>query len=73
MKRLALPALAALIVAACAETSIPEDAGSHEKQYRTGSNLPVGERDRGVTTVDPGQVQDEARSSQRVMKKPGTG
>ncbi len=73
MKRLILPALAAIVVAACAETALPEDAGSHEKQYRTGSNLPVGDRDRGVTTVDPNQVQDEARSSQRVLKKPGTG
>jgi len=74
MKRLVLSsALAAAIVSGCADTSVPGDDLPREKQYRTGSNLPVGDRNTGVTTVDPGQVQDEARSSQRIMRKPGTG
>lgn len=52
----ACASLAALCIALGACSNVPVAGGSEpaaEKHYRTGSNLPVGERDRsGVTVVD---------------------
>ena len=49
-------AIASGALAACAGTQAHEAVVSKEKVYRTGSNLPVGERDRSGVGVVSGEA-----------------
>jgi hypothetical protein len=53
-------AFLALICAACASTADPTAESGDEKLYRTGSNLPVRERNgpSDAKSVDPASIQD---------------
>ena len=54
---------AVLIVSGCATTSEETNTVHTERTYRTGSNLPVRDRNSpDVKTVDPSAFQDPVRS-----------
>ena len=57
----------------CAQAHLNENADvPRQKDYRTGSNLPVGERDKsGVGVVDKDGAQDLIRP--KIVTRPGSG
>jgi hypothetical protein len=72
MKMLALCSCAALLAACAAEPTSSADA-STDKEYRTGSNIPVRERE-GVYSVSPEAIERQRdQSTGNVGKRPGMG
>jgi hypothetical protein len=72
MKKLALCACAVLLAACATEPTSSADA-STDKEYRTGSNIPMRERD-GVYTVSPEALERQRdESTGNVGKRPGMG
>lgn len=59
---------------ACAQTQLNASADApKQKEYRTGSNLPIGESGRsGVTVTDKDALQDQIRRT-IPLPKPGQG
>lgn len=68
----ALLALAALACVACAQTSVDSAEPREERVYRTGSNLPVRDKDAAsdVKVVDPASIDRGAPAPSRTRGGP---